>query len=58
VPQKEGYVWEYFLAFAPIGLNGQNDIIFAQKCVLLVHEKLTVFPYGQYIIGIYVSLAF
>jgi len=23
-----------------------------------MHEKLTVFPYGQYIVGIYVSFAF
>jgi len=32
--------------------------VFAQKCIRLVREKLTVFPYGQDIVGIYVSLAF
>jgi len=31
---------------------------FRQKCIRLVREKLRIFPYGQYIIGIYVSLAF
>jgi len=43
---------------APIGLNGQNDVLFAQKCIRLVRKKLIIFPYGQYVIGIYVSLAF
>jgi len=31
---------------------------FYQKCIRLVCEKLIIFPYGQYIIGMYVSLAF
>ena len=39
---------------SPIGLNGRN----AEKCIQLVREKLRIFPYGQYIVGIYVSLAF
>ena len=39
-------------------LNGQNHVLFAEKCIRLVHEKLRIFPYGQYIVGIYVSLAF
>jgi len=30
--------------------------ILQQKCIRLVHEKLIIFPYGQYIIGIYISL--
>ena len=41
-----------------IHLNGQNEVLFAQKCIRLVHEKLRIFQYGQYIVGIYVSLAF
>jgi len=32
--------------------------LFALKRVRLLHEKLIIFPYGQYIVGIYVSLAF
>ena len=42
----EGAVWWIFRHLHPIGLNGRNDV------------KLTIFPYGQYILGIYVSLAF
>ena len=45
-------------ALSPIGLNGQNDILFAEKCIWLVCEKLTLFPYGQDIDGNFVSLAF
>ena len=37
------------------GLNGQNDVFFAQKCIPLVREKLTVFSYSYAIVGIYVS---
>ena len=36
------------------GLNGRT----AEKCIRLVCEKLRIFPYGQYIVGIHVSLAF
>ena len=32
--------------------------IFKQKCVRLMREKLTMFPYRQYIIGNVCSLAF
>ena len=32
---------------APIHLNGRNDVLFAEKCIRLVCEKLTIFPYGQ-----------
>jgi len=48
----------YFGIVLPIDLNGQNSVFLAHKCIRLVREKLTVFPYAQYIIGIYVSLAF
>jgi len=59
-PQKEGAVLGIFrhLRPPPIGLSGQNDAFFVQKCIQLVREKLTVFLYGQDIVGIYVSLAF
>jgi len=50
--------WIIFGICVPIGLIGQNDVFFAQKCIRLVHEKLTVFPYAQDIVGIYVSLVF
>jgi len=43
---------------APIRLNGRNDVLYIEKCIRLVCEKLTVFLYGQYIVGIYVSYAF
>ena len=45
-----GCFWE-FSEFVPIGLNGQNDVLFAEKCIQLVCEKLTIFPYGQDIVG-------
>jgi len=32
--------------------------IVRQKCIRFVREKLMIFPYGQYIVGIYVSLTF
>ena len=54
----KGLFWGIIGICDPIGLNGQNDVLFAQKCIRLVREKLIIFPYGQYIIGIYVSLAF
>jgi len=41
-----------------IGFSGFQWRIFTQKCIRLLHEKLTVFPYAQYMIRIYVSLAF
>ena len=37
---------------------GLNGVLFAEKCIRLVCEKLTVFPNGKYIVGIYDSLAF
>jgi len=43
--------FENFSHLRPIGLNGQSDVFFAQKCIRLVREKLTVFPYGQDIVG-------
>ena len=45
-------------ALSPIGMNGRNDVLFAEKCIRVVLEKLRIFPYGQYIVGMYVSLAF
>jgi len=35
-----------------------SSVLFVEKCIRLVCENLTIFPYGQYIVGIYVSLAF
>jgi len=35
VPQKEGAVLGIFRHLHPIGLNRQNDIFFAQKCIRL-----------------------
>jgi len=31
---------------------------FQEKCIRLVREKLRIFSYAQYTVGIYVSLAF
>ena len=45
-------------ALSPTGLNGQNDVLFAEKCIRPVREKLRIFPYGQYIVGNVVLLAF
>jgi len=45
-------------ALSPIGLNGRNDELFAQKCIQLVREKLRIFLYGQYITENDVLLAF
>jgi len=45
-------------ALSPIGLNGWNDVLFTEKCIRLVCEKLTLFPYGQDIVGNVVLLAF
>ena len=52
VPQSEEEVSGFF---APTGLNG---IVFKQKCIRLVHGKLTIFPYGQCIVRNVRSLAF
>jgi len=35
-------------------LNGRN----AEKCIQFMSEKLVIFPYGQYIVGNVVLLAF
>ena len=48
----------FFGICAPTRLNGQNDVLIVQKCIRLMCEKLIIFAYGQYILGIYVSLAF
>jgi len=39
---------------SPIGLNVRT----AEKCIRLVHEKLRIFPYRQYIVGNVVLLVF
>jgi len=38
-------------ALSPIGMNGRNDVLFAEKCIRLLRENLRIFLYGQYIIG-------
>jgi len=58
VLQGKGLFWGFFGICVPIGLNEQNDVLFAEKCIRLVCEKLTVFPYGQDIVGNAVLLAF
>ena len=44
-------------ALSPIGMNERNDLLFAEKCIRLVNEKLRIFTYAQYIVGNVVSLA-
>jgi len=45
--------------YARRGYNVIGGIMyFRQKCILLVHEKLRIFPYGRYIVGNVVILAF
>ena len=39
-------------------LNGRNHVLFAEKCIRLVREKLTLFPYRQDIDGNVVLLAY
>jgi len=46
-PKRRG-----FGGFLPIGLNGVLNVFLKQKCIRFVREKLTVFPYEQYINGI------
>ena len=49
---------DFFGICAPICLNGQNDVFFAEKCIRLVGKKLTIFPYGQDIVVNVSLLAF
>jgi len=55
----KGLFLAWFLAFlsiwACIGFNRRND---AEKCIRLVCEKLTIFPYTEYIVEFCVRLAF
>jgi len=44
--------------FVRTHLNGRNDVLFAEKCIRLVCEKLTISPYGEDIVGNVVLLAF
>ena len=53
VPQGEGAVSGIFQHLHPIHLNGWNDVVF-EKSIRFVCENLIIFPYGQYIVGIYV----
>ena len=50
----KGLFLAWFPAFfgicAHIHLNGRSDVLIAEKCIRLVWEKLSVFPYGQYIV--------
>jgi len=46
---REGEVLVFFL---PIGLNGVFECIFKTELYRLVHEKLAIFSYRQYINGI------
>jgi len=39
-------------------LQQRNDVLFAEKCIIVVCEKLTIFPYGQDIVGNVILLAF
>jgi len=48
----------FFGIYGPIRLNGRNDVLLTEKRIWLMCEKLTIFTYGQHIVGIYVSLAF
>jgi len=45
-------------ALSPIGLNGRHEVLFAEKCIRLVCEKLILFQHGQDIVGNVVLLAF
>jgi len=51
VAQGEGWIWGLFAQL----FQWPN---FKEKYIRLVHEKLRIFLYAQYIVGIYVSLAF
>jgi len=46
-----------FGVVCPIGLMFQRPN-FKEKCIRVVREKLRLFPYAQYIVGIYVLFAF
>jgi len=60
--KRKGLFLAWFLAFfgicARIRLNGRNGVLIAEKCIRLVCEKLTAFPYGQCIVEFCVQLAF
>jgi len=42
VSQGEGAVSGIFWHIRPVRLNGQNEALFAQNCIRLVFEKLTI----------------
>ena len=45
VLKEKGLFLGFFGICTPIGLNGQNDVLFDEKCIRLVCEKLTIFSY-------------
>jgi len=51
MPKGKRLFLGFFGISAPIHLNGQNNVLFAEKCIRLVCEKLTVFSYRQDIVG-------
>jgi len=55
VPQGEGAVSGIFRHLRCIVFNGRNDVLIADQ---LVCEKLTIFPYAEYILEICGELAF
>ena len=57
VPQGEGKVF-WGGEVLPIRFNGLLSVFFKQKCIRLVHKKLTIFSYRQYIIGIIIYSSF
>ena len=52
------YTVEDWTECAPIHLNGRNNVLFTEKCIRLACEKLTIFLYGQDIVGNVDLLAF
>ena len=53
-----GYFWHgfwHFSAFSPYSFQWGNDVLIADR---LMCEKLTIFPYADYIVEFCVELAF
>jgi len=51
-------VCEHSVQSSTVTAVGRRLLSVCPKCIRLVREKLITFPYGQHIVGIYVSLAF
>ena len=59
MPEGKGlFLGFFFWHLRPHSLNGQNEVLFAEKCIRLVCEKLTIFLYRQDIVGNVILLAF